>query len=226
MGSDGLRADPKPNPDLLLPASSARKSRTSRSRPVSLNAAASPDGGLDDGRLAHGRRILPRRRTSANIAAGAAGMSVGSQLDFGSPSQQPSLKRQRGHCQVPCRHSRLGAAWAALLKCHRRNASGGAGWLGCAAWRRSSAGQSAGLITRRSVVRAHPPLLRSPLGPAGPATLVGARGSASACPAPSRPSLRENLNNGQVRSPRSNHARLHRVQTAQLPDQQVEAEHP
>jgi hypothetical protein len=26
-------------------------------------------------------------------------------LDWGSPSQQPSLKRQREHCQVPCRHS-------------------------------------------------------------------------------------------------------------------------
>ena len=28
-----------------------------------------------------------------------------SQPDWGSPSQQPSLNRQRGHCHVPCRHS-------------------------------------------------------------------------------------------------------------------------
>jgi hypothetical protein len=30
-------------------------------------------------------------------------------LDWGSPSQQPSFRRQRGHCQVPCRHSIVAA---------------------------------------------------------------------------------------------------------------------
>jgi hypothetical protein len=31
--------------------------------------------------------------------------TTASQDDCGSPSQQPSLNRQRGHCHVPCRHS-------------------------------------------------------------------------------------------------------------------------
>jgi hypothetical protein len=40
-----------------------------------------------------------------------------------SPSQHPSLKRQRGHCQVPCRHS-----IAALQR--RQRSVGGAAVVG------------------------------------------------------------------------------------------------
>ena len=58
-------------------------------------------------------RVAPatRAREGAEGAAGAYALVIcggGSQL-WGSPSQQPSLNRHRGHCQVPWRHS-IGAA--------------------------------------------------------------------------------------------------------------------
>jgi hypothetical protein len=33
-----------------------------------------------------------------------AALAGGAEHDCGSPSQQPSLNRQRGHCHVPCTH--------------------------------------------------------------------------------------------------------------------------
>ena len=74
------------------------------------------------------------------------------------------------------------------------------------------------------MVRAHPPLLplggsRLPRGagpPEGPATLLRPAGGASACRGADERSIHSS--HGKDRSQSRNHARLHRVQAAQLPD--------
>src|SRR5581483_4080970 len=65
----------------------------------------------------------------------------------------------------------------------------------------------------------------APIRPArsGPATLPRPEGSASACPGPEASSREKRY--GQDRSQSCDHARVHRVQAAELPDDEVEAEH-
>ena len=58
---------------------------------------------------------------------------------------------------------------------------------------------------------------------AGPATLLRPAGGAPACRGADQESIHSR--HGKDRSQSRNHARLHRVQAAQLPDLEVEAEH-
>ena len=167
--------------------------------------------------VAPGRRPAPRARSGRGLARLRLALAA------------PELEAAARALPRPVAPLHLARRTASSVRSSGRTYRGRSATIGAAIWRRSSAGQSVGLITRRSVVRAHPPLLPASRQPVSRVPLHFRGPRAVRQPAPSVLSLNHfptrSRRLGKDRSQSCDHARLHRVQAAQLPDEQIEAEH-